>query len=34
MITWGVDTDAVWQITQKNIPKLKEDIQTILREHA
>jgi uncharacterized protein with HEPN domain len=30
----GVDTDAVWQITQKNIPELKQNIQAILREHA
>jgi uncharacterized protein with HEPN domain len=30
----GVDTDAVWQITQTNIPELKENIQTILREHV
>ncbi len=30
----GVDTDAVWQITQKNLPELKQHIEAILREHA
>ena len=27
----GVDIEAVWQITQQNIPELQENIQTILK---
>lgn len=28
----GVDLDAVWEVTQKNIPSLKEQIQAMLSE--
>ena len=28
----GVDLDAVWQITQKNVPELQKHIQVILKE--
>jgi uncharacterized protein with HEPN domain len=28
----GVDVEAVWQITQQNIPELQENIQKILKE--
>ena len=28
----GVDLDAVWEVTQKNIPALKEQIQAMLNE--
>jgi len=27
----GVDLEAVWQITQRNIPELQKNIQTILQ---
>jgi uncharacterized protein with HEPN domain len=30
----GVDLHAVWEITQKNLPKLKEDIQKILNSKS
>ena len=28
----GVDLDAVWQITQKEIPELKQYVQTIMKK--
>jgi uncharacterized protein with HEPN domain len=26
----GVDLDAVWQVTQRNVPELKKNLQEIL----
>jgi len=28
----GVDLEAVWQVTQKNIPELQKQIQDILQK--
>jgi uncharacterized protein with HEPN domain len=34
MIYMGVDLDAVWQITQKEIPKLEKQIKNIIKDFS